>query len=278
LAHKSQKVKDVLDLLISFSLIHSVSYPPLAELDPYLKRLISTPKEVLLEMSKTDYDAAQLLHKMLSGYATLRRFYDLRDAEINLPPGQKPKVGSVTRRREAAAALMTVIASADDNIRGGLYDESRGAVVSVDFILALLGEAMVFIPSDEGMTSTQIYTLLKSIEDIQTVAPRVRKACDEFFETVLASTRGMKGSTPMDLLKKSTSSLSGGSFSLVGSSMLASQLHRSVSSSGVLVKGDVKRGWDWRSGLEAGMTSEDVLRMFRFGLAKELAKVSIAES
>jgi len=173
---------------------------------------------------------------------------------------------------------MTVIASADDSIRGGLYDESRGAVVSVDFILALLGEAMVFIPSDEGMTSAQIYTLLKSIEDIQTVTGRVRKACDEFFETVLASTQGMKGSTPMDLLKKSTSSLSGGSFSLVGSSMLASQLHRSISSSGVLVKGDVKRGWDWRSGLEVGMTSEDVLKMFRFGLAKELAKVWIAES
>jgi hypothetical protein len=280
LAHKPKKIKDVLDLLISFSLIYSVSYPPEAEMDNYLLRLISSPKAALTEMSKMDFEAAQLLHRMLSGYATLRKFYDLRDEETKLSTGQKSRIGAIARKSEAASALMAVISSAADNIRGGLYDESRGAVVSVDFLLALLGEALVFVNQPKPViTTSQIDTLLKALEDLQTVPPRVYGACNEFFQTVIASTQGLKGSSPMDLLKKSTSSVSGASsFSLVGSSMLASQLQRSIGNSGVLVKGNVKRGWDWRRGLSSGTTGENILQMLRLGLAKDLAKVWVLEA
>lgn len=231
-------------------------------------------------MSKADFEAAQLLQKLISGYATLRRFYDLRDEEVHLSAGEKPKIRPLARRREAIAALMAVITSSDDNIRGGLYDEESGAVVSVDFLLALLGESMTFVNDPNStITISQINALLKTIEDVQTVTPRVYAACDEFFQTVIASTPGLKGSNPMDMLKKSTSSLSGaGSFSLVGSSMLASQLQRSIGSSGVLAKGDVKRGWDWRRGLAAGVKGEDVLKILRFGLAKQLAKAWMVEA
>lgn len=269
----------MLDLLISFSLIHSVAYPPEGEMDGHLQSLISSPKSALTEMSKMDFEAAQLLHKMLSGYATLRKFYDLRDEEV-LAAGEKPKPGALSRKSEAASALMAVITSADDNIRGGLYDETRGAVVSVDFLLALLGEALVFVNQPQlSIAPPQIDTLLKAIEDLQTVPPRVYGACNEFFQTVIASTPGLKGSSPMDLLKKSTSSMSGtSSYSMVGSSMLASQLQRSIGNSGTIVKGNVKRGWDWRRGLSAGTTGEDILRMLRFGLAKDLAKVWILEA
>jgi hypothetical protein len=90
LAYKSKKVKDVLDLLISFSLIHSVAYPPEGEMDNYLQRLISSPKSALTDMSKMDLEAAQLLHRMLSGYATLRKFYDLRDEEVKPQPARSP--------------------------------------------------------------------------------------------------------------------------------------------------------------------------------------------
>jgi hypothetical protein len=183
-------------------------------MDDHLRSLISSPKIALTEMSKVDFEAAQLIHKMLSGYATLRQFYDLRDEETKLSAGQKPKHGALARKSEAASALMAVITSADDNIRGGLYDEARGAVVSVDFLLALLGEAMVFVNQPHlSLTPPQIDTLLKAIEDLQTVPSRVYAACNEFFQTVILSTQGLKGSSPMDLLKKSTSSMSGTSSS-----------------------------------------------------------------
>jgi hypothetical protein len=279
LSHKTEKVKDVLDLLISLSLVQSIAYPPESELDNYLKRLTTSPQDTLSEISRMDLEAAELLHRMLSGYATLRRFYTLRDDEVQAPKRGKYRTGALARKREAASALLAVIMSSDDNIRGGLYDEERGAVVSVDFLLALLGEAMVFVNQpDMGLTAPQIDILLKAIEDLQTVSSRVRSACDEFLQTVIASGQGLKGSTPTDMLRKSTSNTSGtSSFSLVGSSMLASQLKQSMGSSGVLVKGNIKRGWDWRQGISAGTSTEDVLRILRLGLAKDLAKAWLVE-
>jgi len=280
LAHKLKKVKDVLDLLISFSLIQSTAYPPEAELDEHLQHLITSPKAALTQMSGLDLEAAELLHKMLSGYATIRKFYNLRDAEVTLPKGQKPSFGPIARKLEAASALLAVITSSDDNVRGGLYDEGRGAVVSIDFLLALLGEAMVFVNQPSFiLTASQISTLLRAIEDIQAVGPRIYSGCTEFLQTVISSAQGLSGSSPSDMLRKSTSSMSGtsGSFEMVGSSMYASQFQRSIRNSGVIVKANIKRGWDWREGVQAGTSAEDVLRILRLGLAKDLAKAWLKE-
>jgi hypothetical protein len=279
LAHKTQKVKDVLDLLISYSLIQSTAYPQEPDLDDHLRRLVASPKDALTEISRMDFDAANLLHKMLSGYATLRKFYNFRDEAVVLKDG-KPKNGVVARKIEAASALIAVISSSDDNIRGGLYDEEREAVVNVDFLLALLGEAMVFVnQADYTITVAQIDVLLKAIEDLQTVGPRVYSDCAEFLQTVIASGQGLKGSSPTDMLRKTTSNSSGSSsFSMVGSSMLASQLKHSMGSSAVLVKGNVKRGWDWRQGISASTKGDDVLRILRHGLAKDLAKAWLNEA
>jgi hypothetical protein len=226
-----------------------------------------------------DFEAAELLHKMLSGYATLRKFYNLRDEAVVLKEG-KPKNSAVARKIEAASALMAVISSSDDNIRGGLYDEERGAVVNVDFLLALLGEAMVFVnQTDYTITVGQIDILLKAIEDLQTVGPRVYSACAEFLQTVIASGQGLKGSSPIDMLRKTTSNSSGSSsFSMIGSSMVASQLKHSMGSSGVMVKGNMKRGWDWRQGISASTKGDDLLRILRHGLAKDLAKAWLNEA
>jgi hypothetical protein len=233
-----------------------------------------------MEMSRMDLEAAELLHKMLSGYATLRRFYTLRDEEVLLPKGGKVQMGARARKAEAIPALIAVITSSDDNIRGGLYDEGRGAVVSVDFLLALLGEAIVFVNQpDSAMAVSDIDVLLKAIEDVQAVGPRVYSACAQFLQTVIASAQGLKGSSPTDMLRKSTSNISGtSSFSMVGSSMLASQLKQSMGSSGVLVKGNTKRGWDWRQAISAGTTADDLLRILRLGLAKDLAKAWLMEA
>lgn len=274
LAHRTERVKDVLNLLISLCLVQSTAYPPEAELDEHLSNLIWSPRKTLTELSRMDVDAAELIHKMLSGYATLRRFYLLRDE------GVARAKDSTARRQDAASALLAVIASSDDNIRGGLYDEAREAVVSVDFLLALLGEAMAFVNQPSfTLKISQIETLLKAIEDIQTVGSRIYSACDEFFNTVMASAPGLKGSTPHDLLRKSTSNVSGtSSFSLVGSSMVASQLKQSISGSGMLASGAIKRGWDWRSGLTVNTSSSDILRILRLGLARDLAKARLAEA
>ncbi|KAL3427134.1 nuclear pore complex subunit Nup85 [Phlyctema vagabunda] len=279
LSHKPAKVKDVLDLLISISLIQSTAYPPQAEMDDYLMDLVSSPRKTLMRLANLDVEAAELLHRMLSGYATLRRFYSLRDEEIFVAVG-KPKMGTLARKREAFASLLAVITSSADNIRGGLYDEERGAVVSVDFLLALLGEALVFVNQPRSfVTASQVELLLKAIEDLQTVGSRINADCNEFFQTVLASTQGLKGSSPTDMLRKSTSNLSGSSsFSMIGSSMHASQLQRSIGSSGVLVKGNIKRGWDWRHNVSASTTGDDVLRILRLALARDLAKAWLLEA
>ena len=92
-----------------------------------------------------DPKAAEMLHTYLTGYATLRKFYDLRDEGINLKEGQKPTARPNVRKTAAATALLAVINSAADNIHGGLFDENRASVVQVDGLLSLLGEALVFV-------------------------------------------------------------------------------------------------------------------------------------
>ncbi|OTA96459.1 hypothetical protein M434DRAFT_392891 [Hypoxylon sp. CO27-5] len=270
LAHRPGKVRDVLNTLMSISLVESTTYPPESELDSTLKQLLKERTTTLQQFAKQDLEAAELLGKMLSGYATLRKFYELRDGD------GKSTRKSLLRRQQAATALTAVIASADDNIRGGLYDDTRDAVVSEDFLLALLGEASVFVgQSPPVITLDQIDTLLKAIEDIQTVGSRVYDASDEFFKLVLTSGHG-KGSTPADLLKQSTSSL-GGSFMMTGSSMIASQLHQSVIRSGV-IKGPIKRAWDWRTNVFSGSSSSDVLKQIRLGLTRDLANLWLEQA
>ncbi|ROV89855.1 hypothetical protein VMCG_09508 [Cytospora schulzeri] len=280
LAHRPGKVRDVMHFLIAYSLIQSAAYPPAPETDDYLHQLLKQRNTTLERLARQDLEAAELLGKMLAGYATLRKFYEIRDDE-SLP--------IMRRQKSAAAALTMVIASSDDNIRGGLYDASRDAIVGEDFLLALLGEALIFVNHSQRehgssplITLEQLDILLKAIEDVQAVGSRVYDTCKEFFELVLASAPALlKGSTPADLMRKSTDK--GNSMVLSGSSMLASQLHRSVSGSstagGALApKGNLRRGWDWRSGLESSTSAEDVLRILRLGLTKDLAKLWLVEA
>ncbi|KAF6824829.1 nuclear pore complex subunit nup85 [Colletotrichum musicola] len=275
LAHRPGKVREVLNLLMSYSLLHSTVYPPHNELDDHLYKLLTERSQTLEEYAKQDLEAAQLLGRMLSGYATLRKYYEMRDTE-GLADMSAYKSSSL--RKQAASALVAVIASSDDNIRGGLYDETRDAVVSEDFILALLGEALPFVNQNPSViTLDQMDVMLKAIEDIQTVNSTIFNAADEFFKLVLASAQGLKGSTPADLMSKSTGSLGGSSYMLSGSSMLASQLHRSISGGGGIPR-NTKRGWDWRKGLTTSTSAEDVLRILRLGLSRDLATLWLADA
>lgn len=61
--------------------------------------------------------------------------------------------------------------------------------------------------------------------------------------------------------------------------MLDSESSNGVGGSRALVKPpeDQKRGWDWRKGMAADAMGEDVLRILRLGLAKDIARHWISE-
>ena len=61
--------------------------------------------------------------------------------------------------------------------------------------------------------------------------------------------------------------------------MLDSESSNGMGSSGALIKSqeDKRRGWDWRKGLGQSAKGEDVLRILRLGLAKDIARHWISE-
>ncbi|OQE29390.1 hypothetical protein PENSTE_c002G01925 [Penicillium steckii] len=263
-AQNRRKVKSVVDLLISYSLVQSRAYPATADLDPELLSMIKDPKACLSSIASVDEEAARILQFYLSGYATLRRFYEIRDEALSLGEGERPRFKPLARRRAAAKALTAVISSAADNIYGGLYDPSRDSAVQVDGLLALLGEALVFVNQKTPILTVQEqFTILSAIEDLETITPRVFAQCEECFRSTLLSNNNP---SPRDVLKKSVSNLSASTFSLIGSSDLLS----GPSGSGLVSRPGEERGWDWRVGLSEDTTGKDVLALLRVGLAKGL--------
>lgn len=148
-------------MLVAHCLVKSVAYPPQDELDDALSSLITSPKQTLTKLASLDSEAAALLSKHLSGYATIRKFYDLRDEEVLLNSGEKPTHRPMARKRAAANALLVIIASAASSIRGGLYDPEIETVVQVDVLLPLLGEALIFV--NRKPTTNPISILSKAL-------------------------------------------------------------------------------------------------------------------
>jgi len=128
-------------------------------------------------------------------------------------------------------------------------------------------------------------SLLATIEDLQTVHHRIFDQCQECLTSTIASAQGsQRAPSPREMIKKSISSLTSSSgFSLVGSSMIEDHIESfgSGSASGLTngkhedTKEPEKRGWDWRVGMKEGAKGEDVLRILRLGLAKDVARAWI---
>ncbi|KAL6235720.1 hypothetical protein BDW75DRAFT_132772 [Aspergillus navahoensis] len=299
-AHNRRKVKSVVDLLISYSLVQSRAYPASSDLDEQLRTLIREPKTCLSAIAHADEEAASILQFYFSGYATLRRFYETRDEAFSLPAGQKPRYKPLARRRAAAQALVAVISSAADSIYGGLYDPDRDSAIQVDGLLALLGEALPFVhESSSILNPSQQFAILSAIEDLETVTPRVYAQCEECFRSTLLEYHSKQTGkvsdsyvlppSPRALLKKSVSSLTASStFSIIGNDMLGNDMlgartrssSGSAEGSGVLVprhseKSPSGREWDWRAGLAEDAKGEDVLRMLRLGLANGLSLAAL---
>jgi hypothetical protein len=291
-----------LNNLTTLCVVQSRAYPPSSEIDDRLKSFLGSPTEAVSFLNSADLEAGHFLSTYLSGYATIRKFYDLRDEEVNSKPGQKPLHRPIARKCLGAAALLAVISSAADSIRGGLFDAEVDVVIPVDNLLVLLGESLAFInrtsissphrfvgfnrllvktEPTRILTISQITALLKAAEDLEAVNQRIFSRCASTLQTTLAAAHGSSLPSASTLLKKSTSNLTTASsqFSLVGSSMLDSrEVEQGTSSDGsaVMVKGHLKRGWDWRTGFKRGTQPADVLRVLRLGIGKELARSWVA--
>ena len=134
--------------------------------------------------------------------------------------------------------------------------------------------ADLFAEPKRVLTDDQVFALLKAIEDLQTVTPRVYDQCEEFFQSAIRNAHGTEPPSLQSMFKKTQSNLSASmfSFSMIGSQMMESgPPSRSMGSSGVMVPGSIKRGWDWRVGLPNDVKGDDVLKQLRVGLAKQLA-------
>ena len=273
----------MLRVLVAHCLVKSIAYPPLDELDESLHSLITSPKQTLTNLANLDSEAASLLSNHLSGYATIRKYFDLRDEEVLLKAGQKSAHRSMARKRAAANALMVIIASAASSIRGGLYDPEIETVVQVDVLLPLLGEALIFVNQPKRtLTLRHLYDLLAAVEDFDTAPGMIRAQCEEVLSTTLLSAHDPNSSqqlpNPHHLLSKSISNLTTASsqYSLIGSTDFGSQDGQSMEGSTVLVKDghidDSKRGWDWRKGFHKGAKSDDIIAVLRLGVAREIGR------
>jgi hypothetical protein len=249
-----------------------MAYPPQSELDERMRAFISSPKQTFTNLASTDLEAAQHLSTWLSGYATLRKFYELRDEDVHGKAAHHSAHRVLSRKKEAAEALLIAVTSANNPIRGGLYDPSTEVVIPVDSLLVLLGEALPLLKetSPPVLSLPQIFTLLKAVEDLQTIGPRIYGQCEAMFQSTLDHVHGSEVPSPRAMLRKETSGMTASSqFSMVGSSMLNSIENGTVSEgSGVLIGRDVQRDWDWRKGLKRNTKGSDVLRIVRLALSQ----------
>ncbi|KAG9688360.1 hypothetical protein KCU95_g9851, partial [Aureobasidium melanogenum] len=301
-AHASQKLRSTIDLLISLCLVQSAAFPPQAIIDPQLDALLNDQHATLHQVARQDVAAAQLLASQLSGYATLRRFYDLRDADAakdtaeadveddeeaaNRKPGM---LRPLARKREAARALMAVIESAADSIRGGLYDPEAQSVVQVDALMTLLCEALPLMNQTKQILKTpHLLTLIRAIEDLETITPGIYAQNSAVFNAAIntylsnSNTPNIvtsQSSTP-DLSKSIAGLKQSVSWNMVNSSgSIASEQNGngSDSSAGGMGGIQVKRAWDWRVGAVymkgKSVKSEDVMRVLRCQVAIEMGKV-----
>lgn len=248
-------------------------------MDAQLSSLLSRDRVALVNLAHVDSEAATLLASHISGYASLRQLYELRDQDV-LPVAEQSVVyRPLERKRQAATALVNVIVSAADCIQGGLYDPDVESVVPVDGVLVLLGEALPLLGGQKRVfTREQVFALLRIVEDLATAPGRIRENAESLLQASIRSYRDPQISMS-GLLKKSQSDASGRSGMLGGSSwdLLAESMMVQSNEDGSAKKnGAVQRAWDWRKGLDGldghEVNGNEVLALLRMSLAQEVAR------
>lgn len=257
-----------MNVLVTSCLVQSIAYPPHKDMDSTLASIVDAPKQTLARLATLDREAAEMLSAHVSGYAMVRRFYELRDQEVGLKSGSKAALRPLARRKEAATTLIAIIESAADSIHGGLYDASVHSAIQVDGLLVLLGEALMFFNQQKQiLTTPQIFALMQAAEDVSTVSSSIYSQAEECLKSALAHGYGSGAlPSPRGMLARSDPSLSASSsFSMIGSGLSMSGYSNKAKT--------LERGWDWRTGLKRDASGEDVLKILRLQLAKEAARV-----
>jgi hypothetical protein len=134
----------VLHALITFSVVQSAAFPSANALDETLAKLLKSPMKAIRLLKADDFEAGQYLATHLSGYATIRNFYEFRDAQDE-DLSEAGTDAETARRKNASSALIAAINSAVDSIRGGIYNPSAETIVPIDNLLVLLGESLAFL-------------------------------------------------------------------------------------------------------------------------------------
>ena len=266
--------------------------PPRKALDPQLQSLLSTQRAALVGLAKVDAEAAGLMGRSLSGYATLRRFYELRDqgADESSSRSSKKMAGPLERKREAAKALTAVVESARDPIRGGLFDPAVESVVPVEGLLVLLGEALPLLGQGKRVFETKdVLGLMGVVEDFEAVSERIQQNAEGLFKASLNAYRGTVGGGGLGKSRGNLSGSSGmlgsgsweelaeSSFVMLNSNESARSAG-SAKSNGKAATFEVQRGWDWRKGIDAVAATgadvgrKEVLMLLRTALAREVAR------
>ncbi|KAF7189020.1 hypothetical protein HII31_09643 [Pseudocercospora fuligena] len=267
-AHAEEKLKATVSHITSLCLLHSIAMPDHRLIDAKLSQLITKDRPALKQLGHIDLEAATLLSKHLSGYATLRRFYELRDQDFNSEATTRA-AGPLDRKRQAAASIFAVIKSASDCIPGGLFDQEAETVIPVDGLLALFGEALPLLGQSQRIfTQPQIFSLLAVLEDFIAAPGRIRENAESLLSASLNAYRE-ETSTASGPFKKQKSNLSESSSweMLASNSMIASRE--------ALKKGEkLQRAWDWRQGLVQGgidANEKSVVKLVREALVREVA-------
>jgi hypothetical protein len=268
--------------------------PPTPSLDYDLASLLSTERSVLLSLARIDAASADLLGRWVSGYAMLRRFYEIRDQDFNTGAATSlKKMGGLERKREAAKALIVVIEAAADCIKGGLFDPEIESVVPVEGVLVLLGEVLPLLgtggSNGQGISVSykQVLGLMSVVEDFEQISGKIREAANGLLSASMGAYRAESGGGRMAKSKSDLSNVSGsgslggsGSWEMLAESsfvMLQSTDSAKSGKSGTGKAVQMERGWDWRKGLDAvaatgsDVGSKEVLMLLRTALAREVA-------
>ncbi|KAF4548715.1 Nucleoporin NUP85-like protein [Elsinoe fawcettii] len=294
-AHDAKELQATLDVLLATSLVGSAAWPARGEMDAKLEELVGDQVRIVGRLAGVDREAGRLLASGLSGYASLRRFYELRDEEVEddgdeemadaedasvLVAKKKSGLRPKERRKEMVRSIVALVDSAATSIRGGLYDAEARGVVQVDALLALLGEALGLLHQPQTTFSKrQLMTLLRAIEDLQTISSRIYDQAESLFQACMGAYSGAISSSQQDLaksiqLQKSTSNLSTSTYGMVNSRG-SIESEKTGSKEGPS-EDKIKRAWDWRRGVAMSVGTKakgaDVLRILRVGIAKEVGR------
>jgi hypothetical protein len=247
-------------------------------MDQAFKALTQSPQSATEYCSAyANVETAYHFVNAFGGYCALRRFYQLRDGIKPTNSGDMDideEVGADQGSKDAGAALVELVKAAAEDIRDAeVEDEETDGLVPVDAMLALLGEVYGFATyHPESLTLPHLTTLLSALETLPTLSASSLKKAEAVLSASLFDFRDPTPSSPPELLKRSSTGLTSSfsrvgttgsgsgsgseNFSFVGSSMFNSHVlqprpndrkeNGSASSSGVLVKSLIKRGWDWR--------------------------------